>query len=119
FPGYDFVERADELGGRVREESQFHCAHGDLHVRSKVVDWKPFEYYTVLQSVNVNSLEYLHTRRLIPKNGGTRLCVYSSVPGQEVNEQLRIYVQAEYDRGYSNLEAYIKQDVESGKVTVS
>src|SRR5687767_2073225 len=29
FLGYDFAERSDQLGGRVQEDSQFHCAHGD------------------------------------------------------------------------------------------
>jgi uncharacterized protein YndB with AHSA1/START domain len=119
FLGYDFAERSDYLGGRVREESQFHCAHGDLHVHSKVIDWKPFEYYTLLQAVNVNSIEYLHTRRLVPTERGTRLYVYAGQPNQKVSEELRGFVQAEYERGFANLESYIKQDLEKGKVTVS
>jgi hypothetical protein len=35
---YDYAERTDGPGGRVREESSFHCAHGDLHVYSKILD---------------------------------------------------------------------------------
>lgn len=117
FLGYDFAERIDYLGGRVREDAQFHCAHGDLHVHNKVVDWKPFEYYTLLQSVN--SLEYFQTRRLVLTEAGSRLCVYASKPQQAVSEELRNYVQTEYDRGFNNLEAFIRQDIASGKVTVS
>ena len=37
---YDHAERTDDLGGRMREESQYHCAHGDLHVYNKILDWK-------------------------------------------------------------------------------
>jgi uncharacterized protein YndB with AHSA1/START domain len=115
--GYDYAERADSFGGRVGEEAQFHCAHGDLHVYSKVVDWKPFEYYTLIQSVN--SLDYLHTRRLIPTETGSRLCVYASKPLQDVPEEVRKFVQTEYDRCYGNLEAYIRRDLEKGKVSVT
>jgi hypothetical protein len=118
FLGYDFAERSDQLGGRVREEAQFHCAHGDLHIDNKILDWKPFEYYTVQQSVR-NLVEYLHTRRLVPIHGGSRLCVYASKPEANVSEGLRGYIQAEYNRGFGNLEAFIEQDVAGGKVTVS
>ncbi len=117
FFGYDYAERSDILGGRVREDSQFHCAHGDLHVYSKVVDWKPFEYYTMLQSVL--SLEFFHTRRLLPTAEGTHLCIYASKPVQEVNEEIRNLIQTEYERLYKNLEPFIRQDIESGKVTSS
>jgi hypothetical protein len=117
FLGYDFAERSDQLGGRVREDAQFHCAHGNLDIDNKVLDWKPFEYYTVLQAVR-NSVQYMHTRRLIPINGGSRLCVYASEPTEGASEDLRQYIQAEYNRGFGNLETFIKQDIESGKVTV-
>ncbi len=117
FLRFDFAERSDHLGGRVREEAQFHCAHGDLHIDNRVLDWKPFEYYTLLQTVR-NSIHYLHTRRLIPIEGGSRLCVYASKPEGAVNEELRGYIQADYNRGFGNLEPFIRQDIESGKVTV-
>ena len=117
FLGYDFAERIDQLGGRVREDAQFHCAHGDLHVQNKVVDWKPFEFYTVLQSVN--ALEYFHTRRLVPTKEGSRLCVYASKPLQDVSEEVRSYIQAEYNRGFGNLLGFIEQDIANGKVTIS
>ena len=71
-------ERSDALGGRVREGAGFHCAHGDLHVYSKILDWKPFEYYTMEQSVL--SLTYISTRRLIHVENGTRVGVYLTMP---------------------------------------
>lgn len=83
----------------------------------QVVDRKPFEYYTLLQSVN--SLDYLHTRRLVLTKEGCRLCVYASKPLQDVCEELRNYVQAEYNRGFGNLRGFIEQDIANGKVTVS
>jgi hypothetical protein len=101
----------------VREEAQFHCAHGDLHIDNKVLDWKPFEYYTLLQTAR-DSIQYLHTRRLVPLGGGCRLCVYSSKPAVDVSEGLRAFIQAEYERGFGNLEAFIRQEIASGKITI-
>jgi hypothetical protein len=118
FLQYDFAERADQLGGRVREKAQFHCAHGDLHIDNEVLDWKPFEYYTLQQSVR-NSIQYLHTRRILPIPGGSRLCVYAREPMEAVSEELRGYIQAEYNRGFGNLEAFIWREIAAGSVTVS
>ena len=118
FLGYDYAERSDILGGRVREESQFHCAHGDLHIDNKILDWKPFEYYTVLQAVR-NAIEYLHTRRLVPIPEGSRLCVYASKPVGGASEELQGIIQAEYNRGFGRLEAFIRQDIANGTVTMS
>jgi len=117
FLRYDYAERTDALGGRVREEAQFHCAHGDLHVYNKVVDWKPFEYYTLLQSVN--SLEYFQTRRLIPTKDGSRLCVYASKPAHGASEELRSFIQAAYESGFGNLDPFIRQDIARGNVTLA
>ena len=117
FLGYDFAERIDQLRGRVREQAQFHCAHGDLHVYNKVVDWKPFEYYTLLQAVN--SIEYFQTRRLVPTKDGSRLCVYASQPAEGASEQLRSYIQAAYESGFGNLDPFIRQDIAGGKVTLA
>ena len=117
FLGYDFAERIDQLGGRVREQAQFHCAHGDLHVYNKVVDWKPFEYYTLLQSVN--SIEYFHTRRLVPTKDGSRLCIYASQPVEGASEQLRSYIQAAYESGFGNLDPFIRRDMARGKVILA
>ena len=118
FLQFDFAERADQLGGRVREKAQFHCAHGDLHIDNEVLDWKPFEYYTLQQSVR-NSIEYLQTRRILPMPRGSRLCVYASEPMEAVSEEIRGFIQAEYNRGFGNLEAFISREIAAGRVTVS
>ncbi len=116
FLHYDYGERTDAEGGRVQEGSGFHCAHGDLHVYSKILDWKPFEYYTMQQSVM--GLSYLSTRRLTPIENGTRVGIYLTMPPENSSDEVRQLLQSAMDEGYAGLESYIEKDVTKGKVTV-
>ncbi|NIP22837.1 MAG: SRPBCC family protein, partial [candidate division Zixibacteria bacterium] len=59
--GLDYARRIDDLGGRVREEAEFHCAHGELKYDYKIVDWKPFEYFTDKAKDSITGLEYYET----------------------------------------------------------
>ena len=117
FLGYDYAERTDTLGGRVREGSGFHCAHGDLHVHSKILDWKPFEYYTLEQSAL--GLSYVSTRRLIPLEEGTRVGVYLTAPRENSSIEVRQMLQTAMDNGYAGLRTYIEETITGGKITVS
>ena len=116
FLGYDFAERSDHLGGRVRENSGFHCAHGDLHVYSKILDWKPFEYYTMEQSAV--GISYTCTRHLTPLENGTRLGIYLTKPLENSSDEVRQMLQSAVDNGYAGLKSYIEQDIKNGKVTI-
>jgi hypothetical protein len=116
FLHYDYAERTDSEGGRVQEGSGFHCAHGDLHVYSKILDWKPFEYYTLDQAVM--GITYISTRRLTPLENGTRVGIYISTPRETSAEEVRQMLQSAMEQGYSGLEAFIEKDVRSGKVTI-
>jgi hypothetical protein len=49
YSGYDYVERTDSLGGRMQQETTYHCAKGELHFFNTILDWKPFEYLTLRQ----------------------------------------------------------------------
>jgi hypothetical protein len=117
FLGYDYAERIDAGNGRVREGSGFHCAHGDLQVYSKVLDWKPFEYYTLHQSVL--GLTYITTRRLTPIEHGTRVGVFLTMPEENSSDEVRHILQSAMDQGYTGLGAYIERDVASGKITLA
>lgn len=117
FLGYDYAERIDAPGGRVGEGAGFHCAHGNLHIYSKIVDWKPFEYYTMEQSAV--GLSYVCTRRLVPLENGTRIGIYVSMPPENSSEEVRQMLQSAMDTGYAGLQSYIERDLESRKITAS
>jgi hypothetical protein len=117
FLGYDYGERTDTEGGRVQEGSGFHCAHGDLHVYSKILDWKPFEYYTMEQSAL--GISYRSTRRLIPLENATRVGIYLTVPRETSSEEVRQMLQSAMEGGYAGLQSYIEDDIISGKITAN
>ena len=117
FLRYDYGERTDAFGGRVKEGSGFHCAHGDLHVYSKILDWKPFEYYTMEQSAL--GLSYLSTRRLMPFEDGTRVGIYLTMPRETSSDEVRQLLQSAMDDGYSGLRSYMEHHMNSGKITTS
>jgi hypothetical protein len=117
FLQYDYGERTDLLGGRVREGAGFHCAHGDLHVYSRILDWKPFEYYTMEQSAL--GLSYISTRRLTPLADGTRVGIYLTAPRDNSSDEVRQMLQTAMNDGYSGLRSYIERDVTRGKITIS
>jgi uncharacterized protein YndB with AHSA1/START domain len=114
FLRYDYGERTDE-GGRVREGSSFHCAHGDLHVYSRILDWKPFEYYTMEQSAL--GLSYISTRRLTPLENGTRVGVYLTAPRENSSAEVKEMLQSAMNAGYAGLKSYIENHVSGWEIT--
>jgi hypothetical protein len=117
FLRYDYAERIDTLGGRVGEGSGFHCAHGNLHIHSKILDWKPFEYYTMEQSAM--GLTYVSTRRLFPVGSGTRVGIYLTKPIENASDEVRQMLQTAMDMGYAGLGPFIEHDITSGMITAN
>ena len=115
----DAAERTDKMGGRIREEAQFHCAHGESHFYARMVDWRPFEYYTIRQRAEpFGNIEYYQTRRLIPSENGTRLLITMSSPQPAVSEEVR--GQFQWMAGlFGNLQGVIDQAISEGKITLS
>ena len=115
FLKYDYAERTDSLGGRIREGSGFHCAHGDMHIYNKILDWKPFEYYTLEQSAL--GLTFVSTRRLVPLENGTRVGIYFGKPSENPGDEIRQRVQSVINVDFAGLRPYIEQDISSGEIT--
>ena len=64
-------------GGRTAAGATTHCVHGaKVEMREKVLDWKPFDYFTVEQDSSPMGIVQV-TFRLEPIDGGrTRLSVF-------------------------------------------
>jgi len=69
--GMDTVNRADNLGGRVREGAQFHCTHGTANLRYTIVDWHPFQYVTT-EGIGFEDARFRDTYWLTPTKTGCR-----------------------------------------------
>ena len=95
--------------------SGFRGAHSDLQVYSKILDWKPFDYYTMEQSVM--RLNYRSTRRLTSTENGTRVGIYLSQPKENSSNEVKLMLQSAMGDGYAGLKPYIEQDIINGNVT--
>lgn len=117
--GLSFMNRTDDRGGRMREGAQFHCAHGDLEFNYRIVDWKPFDYFTIQQTDSATHLEYYETYHFIPTEDGTRFMSCVSKPAGEVPPETQGMFQSVWDQAYGQIKPFIEQDVVSGKVTIT
>jgi len=89
--GYDKVERTDSLGGRMRTESTYHCAHGELHFFNKILDWKPFEYVSLEQNISVG-IKLFQTRRVQGSPTGTKIIFHLGQPDAPVTEEQKQFL---------------------------
>lgn len=116
--GLDFAERTDDLGGRIREEAEFHCAHGEFNYEYTIVDWKPFEYFTDLARDSITGLEYYETNHFIPSETGTHFMNCVAKPAGDLPEDVQTILQGIWNQAYAGLRAFIESDIARGKVTV-
>lgn len=115
--GLKYVKRVDELEGRTRPQARFHCAHASGDFFNTVVDWKPFEYYTVHQ--NVGGIEYDRTIRLSYDGAITKFMMLVSKPEQQAPEGFREFLESAARQGYERLPTAIQELLESGKITIN
>ncbi|MDQ7858455.1 MAG: DUF2652 domain-containing protein [Armatimonadota bacterium] len=69
--------REESPRGRRGPGTVNHCAHGPDTVLEEVLDWRPFEYFTVRFRVGFPIEE---TIELIPAQGGTRVVMRQRIP---------------------------------------
>jgi uncharacterized protein DUF2652 len=115
--GLEYVKRIDDLGGRTRLDSQFHCAHSSGDFFNRVVDWKPFDYFTVHQTVA--GLEYYRTIRLQYDGVKTKAMVHISKPEQAAPKGFREFLESALRQGYERIPLAIQSQLEAGKITVA
>jgi hypothetical protein len=102
----DSVARADESGGRIQPGTRFHCARSTDDLDYAIVDWRPFDYFTV-DGVGLGGLRYSATYRLAPTEHGSRLGWYwRHAPDEAVAEWTPAYERA-CREGLEKLQAMI------------
>jgi len=116
---YDLVERTDSLGGRYQQETTYHCAHGETHFFNTILDWKPFEYYTLRQKISLG-FDTIQTRRLTPTESGTKLTFYIRNNSTQIitEEMKKIFIGAYNEVGQSVMK-HLEADLKNGLITVA
>jgi len=104
--GYDLVERTDALGGRLQPETTYHCAHGEIHFFNKILDWKPFEYISLEQTISIG-IKLVQTRRVRESADGTKLLFYVRKPDHPVSDELLQGVIGAYNQAAAGFIQYL------------
>lgn len=115
--GLEYVRREDDLGGRTRPGANFHCAHSSGDFFNKILDWKPFKYFTTQQYL-ASGIEYYRTIRMDFDGSVTHLGIYISKPDQETPPGFREFLESAARQGYEQISPFLQADIENGKITL-
>lgn len=107
--GYDLVERTDSLGGRFQPDTTYHCAHGEVHFFNRILDWKPFEYVSLEQNINIG-IKLVQTRRVLESATGTKIVFHVRQPEAPVTEELKQIVVQAYNQAAAGLVQHLEND---------
>lgn len=110
---YDKVERTDTLGGRMRAESTYHCAHGSLHFFNRILDWKPLEYVSLEQDISVG-VKLVETRRVQASEAGTKIIFSVLEPETPVTEETKQFLLEEVDEYVTRMLKQLDEDLGEG-----
>ncbi len=112
--GLSFMERTDQRGGRQGVQSEFHCAHEGLEFRYQIVDWQPFDYFTVRQTDSWSNLEYHETYTFTATPAGTRFAAATEEPEGEKPAGMHAGYQGGLDQVLGRMKAFIEKDISPG-----
>ena len=111
YAGYDLVERTDSLGGRFNTDTTYHCAHGEIHFFNKILDWKPFDYVSLEQSIG-GEIKLVQTRRLHESPTGTKILFHLRKPDMPVTEEFTQSLVEAYNHVAAGLMKQLEKDVD-------
>ena len=114
------MEKMDH--GRIGMDSAYMCAHGENVFPQTVVDWQPFEKFTIHSPVMMGMYAYW-TTTLEPTDTGTKVTSLSSKlqGGHSLIRKLltsfmvKTIIKNTYE-GFEKLDEIIKKDMEEGEV---
>lgn len=108
--GFSEGRRTDDLGGRIGVESSFHCAHGEIDFRYKVVDWNAFKYFTCYET-GPNDIVYEITYHFTPTETGTLFANYVRTPESGPIEETKELMENIWENAFPLLKSYVEQAI--------
>ena len=109
--------------GRLAPGSTYYCAHGKFVFPQMIVDWQPFERFTLESSQKFPRTSTLSTHTLEPMESGTRVAIaYGRSRGRLVARFVdefvnRLFVPRGVRKSCDIIEGIIREELASGKVT--
>ena len=108
--------------GRIGPGSTYYCAHGKFVFPQMIVDWRPFEQFTLESSSSFPRASSLTTHILAPTGSGTELTVACSRSRGRLFSRLvdegfnRVFGPRGVRKSCDIIEGIIQKDLASGKV---
>ena len=119
--GVDRMKINDNSTGRVGERAVYICAHGDYDVPQPVLDWRPFDYYTIETPIPGGALAMVTTGFTATENGTRVIMVCGGLQGSVIaRSKAKLLLgrfRADSQRSVEALRNIIIEELESG-VTV-
>jgi hypothetical protein len=122
--GASKMEIRNGAQGRAAVDSVYYCYHGKMETRQLILDWQPFEQYTI-DGATPLGVSFNTTFKLEPANDGTRLIyLWGKARGAwimcKLNDLLQKMIFApQNDQGMEKLRQRIGQDLADGTAFVS
>lgn len=122
--GASKMEARNLAQGRLAVDAVYYCYHGKMESQQCIVDWQPFEQYTI-DGATPLGVSFYTTFKLEAVNGGTRLtCLWGKARGAwimcKISDLLQkmIFV-SQTDQGMEKLRERTQQDLADGIAFVS
>ena len=112
------IQRVDQstANGRRGVGTQNHCIHGKNASLEEILDWRPFDYYTILNNARMPLLKPMRlTYELEDIAGGTRVTEYVA-PGQGFGQRVLVRVAGRMMAGvFARAQASLRSAVAAGQ----
>ena len=122
--GASKVELRNQTQGRTTVDSVYYCYHGNMETPQLILDWRPFEQYTINGTTPLGT-NFNTTFKLEPTHDGTRLInLWGKARGTwimcKINDLLQKRIFApQTDKAVEKLIQRIQQDLADGTAFVS
>ena len=117
--GASKMELRNQAQGRAAVDSVYYCYHGKMETRQLILDWQPFEQYTI-DGATPLGVSFNTTFKLEPAKDGTRLIyLWGKARGAWIMCKLNDLLQKtifvlQNDQGMEKLRQRIQQDLADG-----
>jgi hypothetical protein len=118
------MELRNQAQGRTAVDSVYYCYHGNMETPQLILDWRPFEQYTINGTTPLGT-NFNTTFKLEPTHDGTRLInLWGKARGAwmmcKISDLLqKLMFAPDTDKGMERLRQRIQQDLANGTTFVS
>ncbi|MEK6221357.1 MAG: DUF2652 domain-containing protein, partial [Chloroflexota bacterium] len=115
----------EKTAGRIDRGTVYTCAHGNLEIVQKIVDWEPFEQYTINEKGVLGNWRHNITFRIEPDDEGSQLVLLigrhtdAGILNKFLDMLSSIVIGNAYKKGLIQIKSKISQDMAVGVAVIT